>query len=463
MACSMNVLVWLKHDLRLHDHPALTLAAGLGRVLPVYLIEPDHWHQPDRAARHWAFTAESLAALRAAMAPMGVTLAVRSGDAAELLERLCRRHAITRMVSQAGPVTDRSRARDLRVAGWARTAGVEWTELPAPGLTQPGLVPSGLAPPLPPAPLQGVEGVEAGPIPDARALRLAPDPCPHRQRGGRAEGLQLLDSFLATRGAGYRGALSAPAPAERASSRLSAHLAAGTLSAAEVTAAAAARRAEHPQGGWDGALAGFQARLALRAAALAAPCGLPVAATGRAGDAGLLAAWAAGQTGLPFLDACLRYLAATGWLNQRLRAMVASVGLHQFGLDLPAAGHALARLFTDYEPGLHWPQLQTLAGAARLPDPLAEARRCDPDGGFTRRWLPELAAVPDAHLQAPWRWPGFAALAGRRYPEPVIDPVSATRAARAARHPAAPAPRLPPPRRNAPRGRKPEAQLSLDL
>ena len=78
----MNVLIWLKRDLRLHDHPALTYAAALGPVLPTYIVEPELWAERDAAARHWGFIAESLEVLRADCAALGLTLALRTGSRA---------------------------------------------------------------------------------------------------------------------------------------------------------------------------------------------------------------------------------------------------------------------------------------------------------------------------------------------------------------------------------------------
>ena len=116
----MNVLVWLKRDLRLHDHPALTLAAGIGPVLPVHVVEPELWSQPDASARQWAFVAESLAALREELAGIGAPLVVRVGDAVQVLAGLCRRHRIGRIVSHADAETPWTAARNLRMASWAR-------------------------------------------------------------------------------------------------------------------------------------------------------------------------------------------------------------------------------------------------------------------------------------------------------------------------------------------------------
>ncbi|MES2542096.1 MAG: deoxyribodipyrimidine photo-lyase [Pseudomonadota bacterium] len=87
----MNVLVWLKRDLRIHDHPALTLAAELGSVLPVYVVEPDLWSQPDASARQWDLVAESLVDLREALGGIGAPLVVRVGDAVQVLAGLCHR------------------------------------------------------------------------------------------------------------------------------------------------------------------------------------------------------------------------------------------------------------------------------------------------------------------------------------------------------------------------------------
>jgi deoxyribodipyrimidine photo-lyase len=120
----MNVLVWFKRDLRLHDHPALCHAAGLGPVLPVFLVEPEVWSQPDASARQWEFVAESLADLREGLAGLGLPLVIRVGEAVEVLERLCRQHRIGQIVSHEETGNLVTYARDRRVAAWARDRGI---------------------------------------------------------------------------------------------------------------------------------------------------------------------------------------------------------------------------------------------------------------------------------------------------------------------------------------------------
>ena len=452
----MNVLVWFKRDLRIHDHPALTHAAGLGAVLPLFVVEPEYWALPDTSARQWAFAAECLANLRQDLGAAGAPLIVRVGDAVEVLERMCRQHRISRIVSHEETGNLWTFARDKRVAAWAKAAGVAWTELPQSGVVRRLAGRNGWAsrrdsftaqPQLPaPDALTPVAGVEPGVIPTVRALRLAEDRCAHRQTGGRQHGLLALDSFLTKRGEPYRAAMSSPLTGERACSRLSPYLALGALSGREVAQTTSARLAERPGGRWPGALTSFQSRLAWRdhfmqkledEPQIEMRCLQRAAETlrPRDPDATRLAAWRAGETGLPFVDACLRYLAATGWLNFRMRAMVTSVASYHLWLDWRTTGPVLARWFTDYEPGIHWPQVQMQSGTTgintpRIYNPVKQGLDQDPTGAFTRRWLPELAEVPDAFLQTPWRWEGARGLLGRRYPEPVVDVMAAQRAAR---------------------------------
>lgn len=448
----MNVLVWLKRDLRLSDHPALTLAAGLGPVLPVFIVEPTLWTGPDASARQWAFVAESLADLREA----GLPLVLRVGEAVEVLDRLCRQHKVTRIVSHEETGNLATYARDRAVAAWARGAGVQWTELPQTGVIRRLSSRDGWAaqrdafmaqPVLPVPPFSAVPGVELGPIPTARALKLADDPCAHRQLGGRSRALDLLDSFLTRRGEPYRAAMSSPLTGERACSRLSPHLAWGTLSLREVVQATATRQSERPGGRWGGALTSFQSRLAWRdhfiqkledQPSIERRDLHPTAVTRpRETDATRLHAWATGETGLPFLDACQRYLRATGWLNFRMRAMVTSVASYHLWLDWRVTGQHLAQMFTDYEPGIHWPQIQMQSGTTginipRIYNPVKQGQDQDPTGAFTRRWLPELAPIPDAFLHEPWKWPEARRILGHRYPEPIIDVATAAREAREA-------------------------------
>lgn len=451
------VLVWFKRDLRVADHPALALAASLGPVLPVYIVEPDYWAEPDMSGRHWAFARESMRVLADDLERLGAPLTIVTDAAIPALEALRAAHGVVRMISHEETGNGWTYRRDRAVAGWAAANGVQWEELPQSGVVRrlagrdgwakarDGFV---TAPQVTVPVLRGCAGAGGGELPEPAALGLAEDPCPGRQQGGRSAALSLLGGFLTERGQTYRAAMATPLEGATACSRLSPHLALGTLSVREAAQAAAARKDEvkGTRAGWAGAIKSFEARLAWRdhfmqkledQPALEHRC-LHSAYEGlrpREPDPVRLSAWAKGETGLPFVDACMRSLIDTGWLNFRARAMLVAVASYHLWLDWRASGQILGRYFTDYEPGIHWPQVQMQSGTTgmntvRIYNPIKQGHDNDPTGVFTRRWLPELAEVPDRYLQEPWRWEGAGRLLDRSYPAPVVEPKSAAAIAR---------------------------------
>ncbi|MFO7759691.1 MAG: FAD-binding domain-containing protein [Roseovarius sp.] len=451
-----TVICWFKRDLRVADHPALDHAARLGRVLPLYIVEPELWAQPDAAGRHYDFLCEALDSLRAELSGMGLPLVIRTGDAVTVLEDLRSLHGVTHLVSHEETGNGWSFARDRQVADWARTQSVAWAELPQCGVMrrldnrdrwQPARDTFIRAAPVPvPAGARGVTGVASDAPPASGHLGLV-DPCPGRQRGGRKPAQRALDSFLTVRGETYTRAMSSPLTGAQACSRISPHLAFGTLSVRE--AVQAGRAAPSGRGAdWARAMRSFQSRLAWRdhfmqkledEPAIEHRCLHPAYADLRPAepDPVRLDAWAKGETGLPFVDACMRSLIATGWLNFRMRSMLMAVASYHLWLDWRATGTVLARYFTDYEPGIHWSQTQMQSGTTgmntiRIYNPVKQGLDQDPTGTFTRHWVPELAGVPDRHLQQPWTWEGADRVLGHDYPQPIVDPVAAAKAAKEA-------------------------------
>ena len=152
-------------------------------------------------------------------------------------------------------------------------------------------------------------------------------------------------------------------------------------------------------------------------------------------DAARLNAWQNGETGLPFVDACMRYLAATGWLNFRMRAMLMATASYHLWLNWRAPGLHLARQFTDYEPGIHWPQTQMQSGTTgintvRIYNPIKQGHDQDPDGSFVRCWVPELAGIEGSAIHEPWKSPLAGSLLDKTYPLPIVDHMEAAREAR---------------------------------
>jgi deoxyribodipyrimidine photo-lyase len=151
------------------------------------------------------------------------------------------------------------------------------------------------------------------------------------------------------------------------------------------------------------------------------------------------AALTAGRTGWPLVDACAAMLRETGWINFRMRAMLVSVAAYPLWLHWRPVGLWLARQFLDYEPGIHWPQMQMQSGTTginvpRIYNPVKQARDHDPHGHFVRRWLPALRQVPDSWLFEPWRMPEAMQLRHGLRPAstaaPPVDLDAATRLAK---------------------------------
>jgi deoxyribodipyrimidine photo-lyase len=465
----MVQIIWFKRDLRTIDHKPLVEASLAGAVLPLYVVEPEYWHQPDTSRRQWHAIRSALQELAYRLEHLGAPLITRIGDVCDVLNSIHAQHGICAIHAHEETGNDFTFARDKRVRAFCRDHAIALIEHRQFGVVRPlknrndwsRLHHQQMAAPVLPVPahLTPAKGFAAEPIPSADALGLFPDGCDAPQPGTRAEALHMLESFLDGRGATYRKAMSSPLTGEHACSRLSVPLSTGAISIREVLQRCYGQRqslAKLPFPHRSVPLTAIDSLIARlhwhchfiqkleSEPALEWRSQHPLHEAKRfvtdANDP-VLEAWAAGKTGFPFVDACMRSLVATGWLNFRMRAMVQAFASYHLVLDWHASGQRLARLFTDYEPGIHWPQVQMQSGQTgintpRMYNPVKQGLDQDPDGVFTRRWVPELAHVPLAFLQEPWRMDEVmlsrAGVAlGEDYPKRIVDHEIAARAARA--------------------------------
>ncbi len=444
-------LVWFKRDLRVVDHAPLAAAAARGPVLPLFIVEPALLAAPDFDPAHWTFLRASLAELRESLARRGQPLAIRVGEAVPILEGLRRQVGIEKIWAHEETSNGLSYARDREVRRWARASGVAMEELPANGVVRRLASRNGwakqwearMARAVTPAPalLRSVD-LEAGGLPTHAELGLGGDTRRLAQPGGEAAAHAMLNSFLAERGAHYHRDLSSPLTAFDGCSRLSAHLAWGTLSTRQIVQRTRAR-AEHAEGDWKRALRAFDARLHWRCHFMQKLEDEPEIEFRNFMrsydglreddfDGDRFSAWQHGLTGYPLVDACMRCLQETGWINFRMRAMLMSFAAYHLWLHWRKPALHLARLFVDYEPGIHYSQAQMQSGTTgintlRIYSPTKQAQDQDPHGVFIRRWIPELRDVPDAGIAMPWLYPSLL----QSYPLPIVEHAVAVRQARA--------------------------------
>ena len=300
---------------------------------------------------------------------------------------------------------------------------------------------------------------EHGQLPTLDELGLPPTTVREdlRQRGGAALASETLRTFLFERGESYQQAMSSPLEGWSACSRLSPHFAVGAISLKTVHHELSARQAalremrKEERGKWGAATRSFAGRLRWHChfmQKLEDEPALECHNLNRAFD-GLREddfdearydAWREGRTGYPMVDACMRCLAETGWLNFRMRAMLVSFAAYHLWLHWRPVGVHLATKFVDFEPGIHWSQTQMQSGVTgintvRIYSPTKQLLDHDPDGVFVRRWVPELAGVPTERLAEPFKMTraeqGAASCAiGGDYPAPIVDHKEAVQAAK---------------------------------
>jgi len=450
-------VVWFKRDLRTLDHEALYRASHAGDVLPIYIFEPELWNQPDLSHRHYKFLCDCLAELKFELKEVGQNLIIKTGDVTDILSQIHSNHRIHTLWSHQETWNDWTYKRDQKVKKWITKNSILWNQ-PA----QNGVIRNirnrnrwskywhiKMSEPVYGKPKKTKSLTNKSyHSPDAKKLRLEDDNCSIIQKGGRSEALKMLDSFFSQRGRGYSKEMSSPVTAHHSCSRLSPHLAFGTISIREVFQKTEAARARinidtltKDNNLWRRSLRSFSSRLRWHCHFIQKLEDEPQIEYENMHSTyntlrqdpinwGHFEAWKKGQTGFPMIDACMRSLISTGWLNFRMRAMLISFASYHLWLHWRKPAIYLARLFTDYEPGIHYSQAQMQSGTTginsiRIYNPIKQGLDHDPKGTFIRKWVPELAALDIKYIHKPWE--SKMPLDG--YPSPIVNEKSARQAA----------------------------------
>ena len=437
---------WFKRDLRLLDNEGLQNAIDSGLpLLLVYIIEPSVEKNPHYHKRHHNFIAQSLEELNDELKKYNTEVHVYRAEVLEVLNSIQGYMKINCLFSMQETGLNLTYQRDKDVKQWCCLKGITWKEHTNNGVTR-GINnrnawrktwTSYMMQPIKPFKASAARFTRVDNI-DLVQETLKPKKLKGIQAGGTKKGLAYLESFLSQRYKKYQQSISKPETARIHCGRISPYIAWGNLSVRYVWQRAKLVK-KHGASGYQ--LNAFTSRLRWQAHfiqkfEMESRMEFESVNTGfrqlkKVVNTHYINAWKTGTTGYPLVDASMRCVVETGYLNFRMRAMVVSFFTHHLWQPWQMGVVFLGKQFLDFEPGIHYPQFQMQAGVTginmlRIYNPTKNALEHDQEGTFIRKWVPELAKLPTQFVHEPCSMTAFEQQAygcvlGKDYPMAIVD------------------------------------------